>query len=81
MREIEETESARLDWGFEGKGTGLPCIVVQVGYCSRTPGKVNEESPSWLDGGAVFPTCAKAVFRLERFHVRKEGSEVAGVMF
>lgn len=44
MTEIEETESARLDWGFEGKGTGLSCTVVRVGYCSRTLGKVNEES-------------------------------------
>ena len=75
MTEIEETESARVDWGFEGKGTGLSCTVMRVGYCSRTLGKVNEESPSWLDGGVAFPTCAKAVYRLERFHVRKKGQK------
>lgn len=40
--EVEKTESIRLDWGFEGKGTGLSCTVVQVGYCSRALGKGNE---------------------------------------
>ena len=69
-----------MDWGFGGEGTGLSCTVVWVGYSSRTLQKVNEESPSWLDRGVAFPTCAKAVYRLERFHVRKEGSEVSGVM-
>lgn len=67
MRGVEETESTRLDWGFEGKGTGLSCTVVHVGYCTRAPRKVSEEGLSWPEGGVGFSNCAKALHRLERF--------------